>query len=89
MMEQREKLIELLKLSSLDPADDAMMGQHDAEYYADYLLANGVVVLPCRCEECENHTDEEPGMVYCPAVIGGWVENDWFCADGKRKGGDE
>ena len=55
MMEQREKLIELLKLASLDPANDAMMGQHDAEYYADFLIENGVVVLPCNASVIEWH----------------------------------
>lgn len=42
-----------------------------------------------RCKDCIHHTDEEPGMVYCPAVIGGWVSNDFFCGDGKRKENDE
>ena len=26
-------------------------------------------------------------MVYYPNMIGGWVENEWFCANGKRKEG--
>lgn len=88
-MEQREKLIELLQSfqSEYPKSFDSLYYELAAE--ADYLIANGVVVLPCRCEECENHTDEEPGMVYCPAIVGGWVGDDWFCADGKRKGGDE
>ena len=32
---------------------------------------------------------EEEGieMVYCHNMIGGWVENEWFCANGKRKEG--
>lgn len=38
-----------------------------------------------RCKECKNHEDEEPGMVYCPHVIGGWVNEMGFCADGERK----
>ena len=38
-----------------------------------------------RCKDCIHHTDEEPGMVYCPAVIGGWVSNDFFCGDGERE----
>lgn len=40
-----------------------------------------------RCEDCTHHEDEEPGMVYCPAVIGGWVSNDFFCCDGERREG--
>jgi len=38
-----------------------------------------------RCKDCRWHIDEEPGMVYCRAVIGGWVHNDWFCKSGRRK----
>ena len=45
-MTDREKLIELLK-----KADSATWGQ-TYETYADYLLANGVIV-PIRCENCE------------------------------------
>ena len=41
-----------------------------------------------RCRECRWHEDEQPGMVYCPATVGGWVEDDWFCKGGERKGGD-
>ena len=40
-----------------------------------------------RCKHCKYHEDEEIGMVYCPNVIGGWVGENWFCADGERKEG--
>lgn len=39
-----------------------------------------------RCKDCYRHEDEEPGMVWCPYVVGSWVPNNWYCADGKRKG---
>lgn len=42
-----------------------------------------------RCKDCKYHEDEETGMVYCPNAIGGWVGENWFCADGKRKEGAE
>lgn len=42
-----------------------------------------------RCEECAFHTCEEPGMVYCQNVIGGWVSNDFYCADGEREEASE
>lgn len=92
-MEQREKLIELIKESDwfaveFDRSGDASFAINFREI-ADHLLANGVVVLPCRCEECEYHTLEEPGMVYCPHLVGGWVSNGDFCSGAKRKGGDE
>lgn len=41
------------------------------------------VVKVTHCMSCIHHTDEEPGMVYCPAIGGGWVENEFFCADGE------
>lgn len=38
-----------------------------------------------RCRDCQYYEQEQPGMVYCPAVVGGWVDNDWFCAGGERR----
>ena len=39
-----------------------------------------------RCKDCKFHTYEEIGMVYCPGnIVGGWVENDFFCKDGERR----
>ena len=38
-----------------------------------------------RCKDCKHHENEEIGMVYCPNAIGGWVGENWFCADGERK----
>lgn len=38
-----------------------------------------------RCGDCRFHEAEQPGMVYCPAVVGGWVEIDWFCKGGERR----
>lgn len=38
-----------------------------------------------RCKDCRWHIDEQPGMVYCLAVVGGWVEDEWFCKGGERK----
>ena len=36
-------------------------------------------------KDCKHHENEEIGMVYCPNQIGGWVKENWFCADGERK----
>lgn len=38
-----------------------------------------------RCGECKHHGDVEPGMVYCPKIVGSWVSENWFCADGERE----
>ena len=40
-----------------------------------------------RCSECKHHEDEQPGMVYCPKIVGSWVSENWFCADGERREG--
>ena len=37
------------------------------------------------CKDCRWHTDEEPGMVYCPNIVGGWVQDDWFCKGGEGR----
>lgn len=85
-MKQREKLIELLDQNY------GYVEEQTAENLADYLLANGVVVLPCRCCECEHYSgDSEYGVCHhwqyyldAPEVNG-----DDFCSYGERKGGDE
>lgn len=38
-----------------------------------------------RCKGCKYHEDEVPSMVWCPNIVGNWVNDDWFCADGERK----
>ena len=54
---------------------EAYMGQYD-------------IVEVVRCKDCKHHEDESPGMVYCPAQVGGWVSEDFFCADGRRNDDD-
>lgn len=43
------------------------------------------VVEVVRCKECKYREDEQPSMVYCPNTVGGWVDEDWFCAGGDRE----
>lgn len=50
---------------------------------ADTPTVDAVEVV--RCLYCKHHEDEEIGMVYCPNILGGWVGENWFCADGERK----
>jgi len=40
-----------------------------------------------RCRDCRWYEREQPGMVYCPLIVGNWVEEGWFCADGERREG--
>ena len=63
-------------------------------YIADWRFDEMIEKLPAddvapvvRCRECKHHEDEEIGMVYCPNAFGGWVRENWFCADGERKEG--
>ena len=46
------------------------------------LIVNGELT---RCKDCKYKEAEENGMVYCSIPTGGWVDEDWFCADGERK----
>ena len=67
-----------------------LLGISDRDIYAKYMLdkmptIDAVSVV--RCRECKYHEDEEIGMVYCQNAVGGWVGEDWFCADGERKEG--
>ena len=82
-MEQREKLIKLLDGLSIDTHDDVIS-------VVDWLLANGVVVLPCKCENCENSVGKSlvDGQTFCLLHEDGFNGDD-FCSYAKRKGGDE
>lgn len=102
-MEQREKLIELITNfydgdSVCDTCEnDKSYGRCNkciSTHEADHLLANGVVVLPCRCGECEHHDDcicvvcEDGETVVC-SLQHGHVDKNGFCNKAKRKGGGE
>lgn len=56
-----------------------------AEAIIQQLVEGGTLVEVVRCRDCKHHEDEEPGMVYCPNQVGGWVSDDFFCADGERR----
>ena len=50
------------------------------------LSASTIDAVPVvRCKDCRWHEEEQSGMVYCPATVGGWVEDNWFCKGGERK----
>lgn len=38
-----------------------------------------------RCKECRFHEHEEPGMVWCPNVVGSWIDEDGYCSRGERR----
>ena len=64
---------------------DGAYGYVDAKQISDAPTVDAVPVV--RCKDCKYHEDEEVGMVYCPNALGGWVGENWFCADGERKEG--
>lgn len=51
----------------------------------EYLKNDGTLVVVVRCKNCKHKLDEEPGMVYCPLIVSGWVDENWFCADGENE----
>jgi len=55
------------------------------EFHEAYGDCNVDFVPVVRCKDCKWHVLEQPGMVYCPATVCGWVEDDWFCKGGERK----
>lgn len=38
-----------------------------------------------RCKDCRFHERHEPGMVWCPNVIGSWIEENGYCSMGERR----
>lgn len=64
------------------------IGWDDAIYHIKSAPTVDAVEV-VRCKDCRWHENEEPGMVWCPYVIGSWASNNWYCAYGERKGGNE
>lgn len=63
---------------------DATTNVYETKKITDFPIADVVEVV--RCKDCKHRfDDEELGMVMCPNVVGLWVSEDWFCADGERK----
>lgn len=94
-MEQREKLIELMLKCNVDNElfkcfPDRTKYRQAAEILSDYLIANGVVVLPCRCEECESFSKGMCDNEHVGAMVFRMKrEATDFCSYAERKGGDE
>ena len=38
-----------------------------------------------RCKDCKHYEYAQPGMVYCPNIVGGWVEEEGYCYLAERK----
>ena len=84
--------------ASLRKIEFELCGKNLPEKYKAFVrrVLNDRNIIPAadvapvvRCKDCKFHEDEEIGMVYCPNTIGGWIGEDWFCADGERKDGTD
>lgn len=60
-----------------------------AEQILKQLAESGDVIQVVRCKDCE-HSYEDIGGLWCSYGIcfGCIVEDEWFCADGKRRTDD-
>ena len=38
-----------------------------------------------RCKDCKWHEHEEPNMVWCPYVVGSWIDENGFCSRGEKR----
>lgn len=63
-MNQKEKLIELLEEENA--FSRYITDDERRELLADYLLSNGVIVLPCKPLPCEKDRNPMNSDVYCP-----------------------
>lgn len=83
-MEQRERLIELLLNVDYALDTDGRKARDSAEFIADYLLANGVIVPPCKVEDtvyfdsCGYHDSAEIDGIHIDAqgISFTWVQYD-------------
>ena len=64
-------------INALIDASDAIKSIHPAD-----------VREIIRCKDCKWHEIYEPGMVYCPNIVGGWIQDDFYCACGARMDGE-
>ena len=74
----RSKAIKAVTRWQTDPTDEELE-------WALLQVPSADVVPVVRCRECRYREKEQPGMVYCPNTVGGWVDKDWFCAGGDKE----
>lgn len=57
---------------------DSFLKTGNKAYREIFALVEAVpaadVVEVVRCKDCKYREDEQPHMVYCPHMIGGWVD---------------
>ena len=81
---ERERLLRKFNIDDMMNVNGTLISLREArETISNFPAAD--VVPAVRCAECAYHEDEEPGMVYCPRILDGWVLNEFFCGEGKRR----
>lgn len=82
-------------MQRLIDANEILKSEHQHyDYTADeyYVLVRDIENAPIvdavpvvRCKDCRYREHEEPGMVWCPNVIGSWIEENGYCSRGERR----
>ena len=89
---ETETELAIKEFQQLSPVDAVSKERYDqllensiiiSEALNKYQTADVVEVV--RCKDCVYRGREEPGMVYCPNTVGGWVANNWFCKGGRSE----
>lgn len=81
---KRDGVLSKFNIDDMMNVNGTLISLQDArETISNFPAADVVPVV--RCGECAYHQDEEPGMVYCPRVLGGWVPTEFFCKEGKTR----
>lgn len=88
------RLIDAEVLANWIDGSQRLDTEHDYEEVARYIDECPTVdaVPVCRCEDCKFGTNDPTGIVICRmASYPNYAARDpnWYCADGKRKRGDE
>lgn len=77
----RERLLRKFNIDDMMNVNGTLISLREArETISNFPAADVVTVV--RCEKCAHHEDEQPGTVYCQQIVGGWVPNEFFCAEG-------
>lgn len=81
---ERERLLRRFNIDDMMNVNRTLISLREArETISNFPAADVVPVV--RCEKCAHHEDEQPGMVYCEQIVGGWVPNEFFCAEGEEQ----
>lgn len=80
------------RLINWTEVEEWMHRQHETteQWSMRIAIENYVDAMPeavVRCKDCAYPERSQPGMVYCPNIVGGWVDDNGYCAWGERREG--